>query len=553
MNDANLMTDAPYERHDAYDVVIVGGGVAGLAAALTTSRALRTTLVVDAGEQRNLPAHGVHNLLGREGVRPAELVEIGRAEIAAYGGKVIGGTVTSLERREGGEPGAARFDVALADGRRVAARRLLVTTGVVDELPDVAGLAERWGRDLLHCPFCHGREIAGRVVGILATSALGIDQALMWRGWTDRIVLLRHTGPAPSPEQQEKLAARGIEVVEGEVVAVEVDGAEDRLTGVRLADGRVIALEAVVTMSRPVVTGGLLAALGLQTASLDMPGAPGFAEHVHADPTGATTVPGLWLAGNVTAPMAPVLASAASGMTAGSMIVKDLIDDDTDTAVGRHRAAHRPDPARAVLEDTSLSVEQRWDGFYRERGRIWSGQPNAVLAEVAGPLAPGRALDLGCGEGGDAVWLATQGWVTTAVDVAPTALTRTQEAAAEAGVEVSTEQHDLGASLPVGPFDLLSASFLMSPIEWDRDGLLRRAADLLAPGGLLLVVDHGSAPSWSWHGGHDFPSVEELHASIGLSEEQWEVVRLDAPSRAALGPEGQHGEVTDLVVVLRRR
>ncbi|MEJ5888778.1 NAD(P)/FAD-dependent oxidoreductase [Pseudokineococcus marinus] len=326
------------ELREQYDVVVVGGGAAGLAGALTTARALRSTLVVDAGEPRNAPADGVHNYLGREGTGPRELVALGRAEVEAYGGQVVRGTATTAERLEDGGPGAPRFRVGLEDGRSVLARRLLVTTGVEDVLPDLPGLAERWGRDLLHCPFCHGREVADRVVGVLSVNAHGPDQALMWRGWSERVVLLQHTGAAPSAEQAEKLAARGVEVVEGQVAALDV--ADDAIRGVRLADGRAVAVDALVTMSLAVARGGLLADLGLATAELAM-GELVLGEHVPADPTGATSVPGLWVAGNVTAPMAPVLTAASAGMTAGSMITKDLVDDDTAVAVAAHRGALR--------------------------------------------------------------------------------------------------------------------------------------------------------------------------------------------------------------------
>lgn len=324
------------ELREQYDVVVVGGGAAGLAGALTTARALRSTLVVDAGEPRNSPAEGVHNYLGREGASPHELVALGRAEVEGYGGRVVRGTATAAERLEDAGPGAPRFRVGLGDGRSVLARRLLVTTGVEDVLPDVPGLAERWGRDLLHCPFCHGREVADRVVGVLSATAHGPDQALLWRGWSERVVLLQHTGGVPTPEQAEKLAARGVEVVEGEVVALDVT--DDHLVGVRLADGRAVAVDALVTMSLAVARGGLLADLGVATTELAMGGLV-LGEHVPADPTGATSVPGLFVAGNVTAPMAPVLTAASAGMTAGSMITKDLVDDDTAVAVAAHRGA----------------------------------------------------------------------------------------------------------------------------------------------------------------------------------------------------------------------
>ena len=211
------------------------------------------------------------------------------------------------------------------------------------------------------------------------------------------------------------------------------------------------------------------------------------------------------------------------------------------------------DAARNALGDDSLSAQQRWEGFYADRPAIWSGRPNALLVEVAQALAPGRALDLGCGEGGDAVWLASRGWATTAVDIAPSAVSRTRRAAEAAGVEVTTQVHDLEESLPDGPFDLVSACFLQSPLEWDRPGVLRRAAGLLADDGILLVVDHGSAPPWSWHGNHDFPSAQQVHDELALPDEEFEALRVDAPTRQAVGPRGEVAEVSDLVVVLRRR
>src|ERR1700722_1763654 len=143
---------------EQYDVVIVGGGVAGLSAALTLGRARRSVLVVDAGAPRNAPAGHVHNYLGREGMPPGGMLAAGRAEVTGYGGQVVSGTVTSAQFLNG-QDNAGGFRVGLAGGRAAGARRLLVTTGLVDELPDVPGVAELWGRAILHCPYCHGWEV----------------------------------------------------------------------------------------------------------------------------------------------------------------------------------------------------------------------------------------------------------------------------------------------------------------------------------------------------------------------------------------------------------
>ena len=160
-----------------------------------------------------------------------------------YGGEVLAGTATSVDHLDD-DASSHRFRVHLDDGRCVRSRRLLVTTGVVDSLPEIPGLAQRWGRDVLHCPFCHGPEVAGRAIGILATSPAAMHQALMWRSWTDDVTLLRHPTLELTDEQAEQLAARGIDIVDGEVS--ELDVTDDALSGARLANGRIAALQALV-------------------------------------------------------------------------------------------------------------------------------------------------------------------------------------------------------------------------------------------------------------------------------------------------------------------
>ena len=177
-------------QRQQYDVVIIGGGAAGLSGAVALARSRRSVLVVDAGRPRNAPADGVHNYLGREGTPPGELLAIGRAEVAGYGGEVVPGVVTGARREDDGD-----FRVTLDDGREVSARRLLVATGLVDELPDLPGVAERWGRDVLHCPYCHGWEVRDQAIGILATGPTAVHQALLFRQLSDDVTFFRHTGP----------------------------------------------------------------------------------------------------------------------------------------------------------------------------------------------------------------------------------------------------------------------------------------------------------------------------------------------------------------------
>ena len=203
-------------------------------------------------------------------------------------------------------------------------------------------------------------------------------------------------------------------------------------------------------------------------------------------------------------------------------------------------------------------VERFWEGFYRERGGVWSGRPNALLVEVVEALAPaaGTALDLGCGEGGDAVWLAVRGWRVTATDVSTTALERTAAAAARAGAgeRVRVERHDLARSLPDGSFDLVTACYLQSPVELPRAQVLRAAAGAVAPGGVLVVVEHASAPTWAGEHAHvGFPTAQETRDSLALDPSGWDVVRCDAPAREVTSPRGEAGTTSDNVVVVRRR
>jgi thioredoxin reductase len=331
------------------DVVVIGGGAAGLNGALMLARARRSVVVIDAGAPRNAPADGVHGLLGREGTPPGELLAQGRAEVRRYGGRVVDGAVTAAARDGDG------FVVTLADGRSVRARRLLVTTGLVDELPDVPGLRERWGRDVLHCPYCHGWEVRDRAVGVLASGPMSVHQALLFRQWTGDVTYFSHTMPAPTPGQAEQFAARGITVVDGEVAAVET--VDDRLVGVRMQDGRLVGRDAVVVATRMVARAGFLADLGL--APVEHPS--GVGEHIPADPTGSTAVAGVWVAGNVTDLTAQVGAAAAGGAVAAAHVNADLVAEDTARAVAAYRDRHSApsSPTPRPLQDARSAGTRR--------------------------------------------------------------------------------------------------------------------------------------------------------------------------------------------------
>ena len=309
-----------------YDVIVVGGGAAGLSAALVLGRARRRALVVDAGEPRNAPSDHMQGYLTRDGMSPAEFLALGREEIARYGVELVRDRAVEVTRGED-------FAVELAGGQTVRARRLIVTTGLKDELPDVPGVAERFGRDVLHCPFCHGWEVRGERFGVLATSPLSVHQALMVSGWSDDVTLFLHTVAEEelSDDDLRRLSAAGVKVVPGKVAGLRVE--DDRLTGVRLAGdapsggGSVHDRSVLFVAPRAVPQTGLMEQLGAELQETP------FGAYPVVDPTGRTTVPGVWTAGNALGFAEQVVHAASGGYRAASAIVGDLIMSDLDARV----------------------------------------------------------------------------------------------------------------------------------------------------------------------------------------------------------------------------
>jgi thioredoxin reductase len=297
------------------EVLVVGGGAAGLSAALVLSRARREVVVVDAGEPRNAPAAHVQGFLSRDGMPPADLLAAGRAEVEGYGGRVLGGRVTGIH------PTPAGFDVRLADGPPLTARRVLVATGLRDELPDIPGVAERWGRDLLHCPYCHGYEVRDQPLAVLGGSAEAVQHAQLIRQWSHDVVLFPHTDRLPA-EAREQLVSRAIGIVDGRVSRLVVE--DDRLTGVAVEDGRVISRAAAFVRPRFVPHVDLLIDLG---CAVDANG------WVIADASGSTSVPGVRVVGNAADPRAQVITAAGAGSSVAIALNAELVEEDVHHAV----------------------------------------------------------------------------------------------------------------------------------------------------------------------------------------------------------------------------
>jgi thioredoxin reductase (NADPH) len=272
----------------------------------------------------------MQGFLSRDGMPPADLLAAGREEVRGYGGTLLTGAVKELV-----QCGPTALQVLLEDGDRIAARRILVATGLHNELPDIPGLRDRWARDVLHCPYCHGWEVRDQAIGILATGPAAVHQALLFRQLSDDVTFFRHTWPDLPDDEADQLAALGVRMVDGEVAGLEVT--DDRLTGVRLATGEVVPRAVVVVAPRFTARADVLASLGLAATDQEMRGAV-VGSAVAADPTGATAVPGVWVAGNVSDLSAQVVVSAAAGMRAGAMINADLVAEDARRAVTERRS-----------------------------------------------------------------------------------------------------------------------------------------------------------------------------------------------------------------------
>ncbi|MBA8824662.1 thioredoxin reductase (NADPH) [Saccharopolyspora lacisalsi] len=308
-----------------YDAIVVGGGAAGLAAATMLARSRRRVVVVDAGEPRNAPSAHLHGFLSRDGSSPSELLAAGRREVTGYGGQLLQDRVRDI-----GHIDEHGYLVRLDGGGELTTRGVLVATGLRDVLPDIPGVRERWGNDVLHCPYCHGYEVRDAPIAVVGgdNRPFTLHQASLVRQWSDDVVFFPHTITL-TEEERERLLARGIHIVDGDVARVATDGG--RLSGVECADGRVVRREAVFVGPRFVPHDELLTGLGC---------ALGDDGWVVTDTTGRTSVDGIWAAGNVVDSPAQLSNAAGAGSTAATALNHRLLADDVERALTDHRAAH---------------------------------------------------------------------------------------------------------------------------------------------------------------------------------------------------------------------
>ena len=518
------------ERH--CDVCVVGGSAAGLAAALQLGRQRRSVIVVDAADPRNAPAAHMHGYLGREGLAPSELTAAGREEVRSYGGEILTGLVSRVTRTEAGD-----FRAELAGGHSVIARRVLAATGLVDELPDIDGLAEHWGRDVIHCPFCHGYEFRDQRIVQIVTHPTGLHSTGLFRQLSSELAVVLHDPEGVDAAELDALRAAGVKIVRGPVSRI-VAGADGRVTAVGLSGHGSVDADAVAVGPRFRVRAEPFASLGLRPAAHPT----GLGDFLETDATGETKVPGLYAAGNVADPTQQVLQAAANGSRVGAMISFSLARDDI-------RAAARPS-----------ANESDWDHRYGG-DQMWSGNPNGTLVSEVSGLAPGRALDVGAGEGGDALWLAERGWSVTASDISQRALDRVRAEARRRGLCVECHHADANARDPfeTAAFGLVSAQYASIPRTPDGRGV-RNLLNAVAPDGTLLIVSHDLEPMRAPAGAPDhsrpfdpdaYVRVDDFAAALAASP-AWDIELHEKRPRPPGAASASH-HAHDIVLRARRR
>ena len=464
---SNAMSDhRPGSIDRQCDVAVIGGSAAGLAAALQLSRQRRSVIIVDAGEPRNAPAAHMHGYLGHDGIAPSDFSAITREEVRRYGAEVLDGRVVDVTAIDDGG-----FRLELIGGHTVVARRVLAATGLVDELPDIDGVREHWGRGVIHCPFCHGYEVRDRRIVQVVTHPLGLHTAVLFRQLSERLTLLLHDAVPADDPGLDALRQAGVRIVDDRVVSV-VTGDDGRVAGVELAGGEHIDADTVAigTGFRPRVDA--ISSLGIAMAEHPS----GLGDVVAVDATGATSIPGLYAAGNVTDPSQQVLHAASHGNWVGAMMCFGLAHEDLE-AIGRMTA-------------NQADWDQRYSGDV-----MWSGNPNGSLVHEVAGLRPGTALDVGAGEGGDAMWLADRGWNVTATDISQRAVDRIVAVATERNVTVVGIRADANDPhpFPGDGYDLVTAHYASIPRTAD-DRAIHNMLSAVVPGGTLLVVGHDLEP-----------------------------------------------------------
>jgi len=394
-------------------------------------------------------------------------------------------------------------------------------------------LDARWGIDVLHCPYCHGWEFRDRRIGILATGPTSLHQAGLFRQLSERVTLFVQ-GSELSHADRAPLLARGIDIIETLVTELVID--HDAVAGVRLETGELLSLDALAVQPYSDARCKVATELGVSDRVVEF-GRVAVATALDVGQTGASCVPGVYAVGNAADPFASLIAAAASGNQVGAHVNADLVAEDTRNAL------------RALR--TTMREPEAWQQRYGSSTPVWSGLVNPQLATYTAAMTPRRAVDVGCGEGADVMWLAKHGWDVTGIDFSAAGLDRAQQHADVAGVlsSITWVQADARTWDPQATWDLVTSHYLHLPLD-QMITLVRRLADAVAPGGTLLVVGHHPddiAPDHLLHG--DLFTADDLVAV--LDSRLWEI-HIEATERTGTG-QGPDRVVRDSVLRAIRR
>lgn len=308
-------------NQETFDAVIVGGGVAGLSAALVLGRARRTVVVIDAGSPRNAPADAAYGFITRDGAHPERLLSVAREDLEPYAVRFLDGTADRATRTSGG------WSVSLQDGRDVPGRHVVLASGLRDVLPEIPGAREAWGRGLLQCPYCHGWEVRDKPLGVLGSVETSVHQALLLRQWSDDVTFFPHLLGPLSEDDERSLRNRGVRVAEGTVEGLALGpgngGAPRRLRGVRLDDGSLVPCAAVFCEPGADAGTPLITALGCEMRDDGC---------VSTDDIGRTSVDRVWAVGNVADPAAQLVPAAGDAYRVAVAVNALLVEEDCEAS-----------------------------------------------------------------------------------------------------------------------------------------------------------------------------------------------------------------------------
>ncbi len=497
-------------KHQSTDVLIIGGSAAGSAAALQLGRIGRSVIVVDAGRPRNAPAAHMQGFPGFDGVAPAEFVRRAHADLEPYDVQVLDGLVTAITVLETAID-RRRFSVELASGREISARRILLATGLTDVLPTLPGIAEEWGSRVIHCPWCHGWEWRGQRIAVIDNDGAGVHQAGLFAQLSDRVTLVSQQPDSVSPDERDRLSTLGVTIDPRSAIGV---GDRTGTFAVDLSDGTALETDAVVIGPRFTANASVLGDLAAVDDHVS-----GLGTVITTDAMGRTSTSGIYAAGNVAEPMLQVLHAAAEDSRVGIAMNIDLAEEDLE----RRR--------------TSVASAARWDQRYADHGeQMWSGRPNGSLQVELADHPAATVLDVGCGEGADALWLASRGWQVTAVDISTVAIERARRAAEEAGLDVDFAALDLITDPPrPASHDLVVICYPALELPDGRTAM-QSIADSVMVGGELLVIGHAIIdPEAVKAAGFDIDKFLSIDAIVELIDPTFTVLvdeirdRPDAP------------------------